>query len=129
LSQTPNCVPKGLARGSAEVTPEDFDAVAQTTKTTASLTSDGEQPRTVLIDGAPVLFKAFYGLPMLNLNKSAESLATSAAFGYTRMILKYLGEFKSQYIAVAFDGGANFRKKIQTDYKANRQPTPDVRNI
>ena len=53
-----------------------------------------------LIDGSGYIFRAFYGLPSMSNN---DGVPVNAVFGYTKMLLKLIDDFKPIYVAVIFD--------------------------
>jgi len=76
-----------------------------------------------LVDGTSFAYRAFYAIPPLTTSKG---FPTNAVYGFMRMFLKLIKDFKPEYIAVAFDvGRTTFREKILESYKANRKPAPD----
>jgi len=76
-----------------------------------------------LIDGSGYIFRAFYGLPsMVNGN----GVPVNAVFGYTKMLLKLIDDFKPMYVAVIFDvARKTFRNDLYDLYKANRSDPPE----
>lgn len=76
----------------------------------------------LLIDGNSVLYRAFYGLPLLSTSKG---IYTNAVYGFSMMLLHLLKEQQPTHIVVAFDKGkATFRHQQFPDYKGKRQETP-----
>ncbi len=76
----------------------------------------------LLIDGNSVLYRAFYGLPLLSTSKG---LYTNAVYGFSMMLLHLLKEERPTHIVVAFDKGkATFRHQQFAEYKGKRQATP-----
>jgi DNA polymerase-1 len=73
-----------------------------------------------LIDGSSYIYRAYYALPPL---QTSEGFPTGAIYGFLRMILKILKNKKPQYMAVVLEGNKkpNFRKKIFSQYKAQRK--------
>jgi DNA polymerase-1 len=81
-----------------------------------------ERPRLFLIDGSSYIFRAFYATPVLN---NSTGLPTNAVFGFTNLLLKFLKQYRPEYVAVALDTGREtFRKQIFAGYKGNRPATP-----
>ena len=71
-----------------------------------------------LIDGSGYIFRAFYGLPSMSNN---DGVPVNAVFGYTKMLLKLIDDFKPIYVAVIFDvARKTFRNDLYDLYKANR---------
>lgn len=76
----------------------------------------------VIIDGSSLVHRAFYALPLL---ATAAGQYTNAAYGFTTMLVKLLGDIKPDAIAVAFDKGrVTFRNEAYAQYKAHRKATP-----
>ena len=79
-------------------------------------------PRLFLIDGSSYIFRAFYAIPALN---NAAGLPTNAIFGFTNILLKFLKQYKPEYVAVALDAGREtFRNEMFAAYKSNRPEAP-----
>lgn len=82
-----------------------------------------EQRTLLLMDGNSVLYRAFYGVPLLS---TKAGIYTNAVYGMTQMLLKLLDEFRPTHMAVAFDKGKiTFRHAEFAEYKGKRQATPD----
>jgi DNA polymerase-1 len=82
----------------------------------------GADSAVYLIDGSSYIFRAFFALPPLT---NSSGLPTQATYGFTTMTLKFLKDFRPQYMAVALDAGREtFRNQIFQDYKANRPEAP-----
>jgi DNA polymerase-1 len=80
--------------------------------------------RVVLLDGHSLAYRAFFALPP-DLRTSTGQV-TNAVYGFTSMLLKALADYKTAYIAVAFDRGPPLeRLAIRPEYKATRRETPD----
>ena len=79
----------------------------------------------VLIDAYALIYRSYYALlrnPMYN----SEGLNTSAIYGFVNALEEVLSRLRPTCIGVAFDGsGPTFRHKLFTEYKANRQETPE----
>ncbi len=79
-------------------------------------------PRLFLIDGSSYIFRAFYAIPALN---NAAGLPTNAIFGFTNILLKFLKQYRPEYVAVALDAGREtFRNEMFAAYKGNRPEAP-----
>ena len=77
----------------------------------------------LLIDGTAYIYRAFHAIPHLSNSKG---LPTNAVYGFARMLLKVIKDFKTDHIAVAFDvKGPSFRHKMYEEYKAHRPEMPD----
>ena len=75
--------------------------------------------RLVLIDGHAILHRAYHAFPK-NL-KTRKGEIVNAVYGFTRMLLRVIGDLKPDYIAVAFDlPQPTFRHKEFIGYQAQR---------
>src|SRR3989304_367446 len=82
-----------------------------------------DKKQLLLIDGTAYIYRAFHAIPHLSNSKG---LPTNAVYGFTRMLLKAIKEFKTDHMAVAFDvKGPSFRHKMYEEYKAHRPEMPD----
>ena len=78
-----------------------------------------------LIDAYALIFRSYYAF-IRNPRFNSAGLNTSAIFGFTNTLLEILNKEKPSHIAVVFDPPKpSFRKQIFTEYKANRQETPE----
>jgi len=76
-----------------------------------------------LVDGSSYIHRAFHAVRNLSNSKG---LPTNAIFGFSRMLLKLLGDKKPSHIAVVFDAkGPTFRHALYDQYKATRPPAPE----
>ncbi len=76
-----------------------------------------------LVDGSSYIHRAFHAVRNLSNSKG---LPTNAIFGFSRMLLKLLGDKKPSHIAVVFDAkGPTFRHALCDRYKATRPPAPE----
>lgn len=76
-----------------------------------------------LVDGSGFIFRAFHALPPFT---RPDGTPINAVFGFTNMLVKFLGETKIDHLVVAFDTARkNFRNDIYPLYKANRPPAPE----
>ena len=77
----------------------------------------------VLIDGSGYIFRAFYGLPPMT---NANGIPVNAVFGFTKMLMKLIDDFKPNYMGVIFDvSRKTFRNDLYEQYKANRSEPPE----
>jgi DNA polymerase I len=87
-------------------------------------TPQKERPRLFLIDGYALIYRAFFAMiqrPLL----TTKGENTSAAFGFTRFLLKILREHEPDYLGVVLDAGTSQRTELYPDYKATRDKMPD----
>ncbi len=76
-----------------------------------------------LVDGSSYIHRAYHAVRNLSNSKG---LPTNAIFGFSRMLLKLLGDKKPSHIAVVFDAkGPTFRHALYDQYKATRPPAPE----
>jgi DNA polymerase-1 len=81
------------------------------------------KPRLFLVDGSAYIFRAFFAIP--STFKNAAGLPTNAIFGFTNILLKFLKQYKPEYVTVALDAGRKtFRNEMSADYKSNRPEAP-----
>ena len=80
------------------------------------------QPSVYLIDGSSYIFRAFFALPPLT---NAAGLPTHAIYGFTNMTIRFIKQYRPEYLAVVLDAGREtFRNEIYEAYKANRPEAP-----
>ena len=89
------------------------------------MSADEAPPRRLfLLDGHSLSYRAYFALPPTLATSSGQ--VTNAAFGFTSMLIKLLGEEHPDLIAVAFDKGKpTVRLEQYPEYKAGRRETPD----
>lgn len=78
----------------------------------------------VFVDAYNLIYRAFHG----NSSdlKTKEGFPTNAIYTVSLMLLKLPQNFsKIKYGMAVFDGGDNFRKEIDENYKANRKEMPE----
>ncbi|MGH7505690.1 MAG: DNA polymerase I, partial [Longimicrobiales bacterium] len=76
-----------------------------------------------LIDGYALIYRAFFALIQRPLTTSRGE-NTSAAFGFTRFLLKVLEDHEPDYLAVVLDAGSSQRSVRYPAYKATREKMP-----
>jgi DNA polymerase-1 len=82
------------------------------------------KPLLLLFDGNALVHRAFHALPPLSVSKTGEP--TGAVYGFIRMLLKVLQDFKPTHWAITFDRPApTFRHLEFKEYKAQRPEAPD----
>ncbi len=82
-----------------------------------------------LLDAYALIYRAHFAFtktPRIN----SKGINTSVPFGFTNTLLEVLQKQKPTHIGIAFDTSAKtFRDELYTEYKANRQETPeDIRS-
>lgn len=79
--------------------------------------------RLLLIDGMSNAYRAFYAIRGLTTSRGRP---TNAVFGFIKILLKILEEYRPDYVAIAGDAkGPTLRHEEYGDYKAGRRPMPD----
>ncbi|MCK4660843.1 MAG: DNA polymerase I [Phycisphaerae bacterium] len=78
-----------------------------------------------LIDGHAQIFRAYYA-PFAPLNAPGGE-PTKATLVFCQMLLNLIRDRQPDYLALVLDTGAEnvFRRKIDPQYKANREPPPE----
>lgn len=78
-----------------------------------------------LIDAYALIFRAYYAF-IRNPRINSKGQNTSAVFGFATTLLDVLRNEKPTHIAIVFDPpGPTFRHETFSDYKANRDETPE----
>src|SRR5690606_34670681 len=76
------------------------------------------------LDGNSIAYRAFYALPEDLATTSGQ--VTNAVYGFTRMLIKLLGDHHPEGVAVAWDvSRKSFRTEQYPEYKAQREKAPD----
>jgi DNA polymerase-1 len=86
-------------------------------------TPEKTRPRVFLIDGYALIYRAFFAMiqrPLL----TTKGENTSAAFGFTRFLMKVREDFQPDYLGVVLDAGNSKRAEIYPAYKATRDKMP-----
>lgn len=79
----------------------------------------------LLLDGNSLTYRAFFALPTDMTTLSGQ--VTNAVFGFTSMLLNLIKDQEPDGIIVAFDRPEpTFRHEMLPEYKAQREPTPDL---
>ncbi|BBA79939.1 DNA polymerase I [cyanobacterium endosymbiont of Rhopalodia gibberula] len=85
-------------------------------------------PLFILIDGHSLAFRAYYAFAKAKHGPlhTSTGIPTSVCFGFLNSLIQVIIDQKPQYLAIAFDRQEpTFRHKIDANYKANRQETPE----
>ena len=78
--------------------------------------------RLLLIDGMSTAYRAFYAIRDLTTSSGEP---TNAVYGFVRMVLKMLDEYRPDFVAIASDSKEpTFRHERFQAYKARRKPMP-----
>jgi len=76
----------------------------------------------LLVDAYALIYRAFYAIRLLT---GPQGQPVNALLGVTKMLRKYLAEYRPTHCAVVFDLGApHERLQLLPSYKAQRPPTP-----
>ena len=85
--------------------------------------------RLFLIDAYALIFRGYYAF-IKNPRINSKGLDTSAILGFTNSLFDVIKRENPDYLAVCFDkGGSQDRLEIFSDYKANRDETPEAIKI
>ncbi|MBE7437401.1 MAG: DNA polymerase I [Spirochaetales bacterium] len=80
----------------------------------------------LIVDAHAMAYRAYYALAGQNLTDPATGQSTAAVFGFFRMLVKILGDYKPEWTAIVWDPpGKSFRSRDFPGYKAGRKPMPD----
>ncbi|XHU96291.1 MAG: DNA polymerase I [cyanobacterium endosymbiont of Rhopalodia gibba] len=85
-------------------------------------------PLFILIDGHSLAFRAYYAFAKARHGPlhTSTGIPTSVCFGFLNSLIQIITDQKPQYLAIAFDRQEpTFRHKVDANYKANRQETPE----
>ena len=83
------------------------------------------EKRLFLLDAYALIFRAYYAL-IRNPRITSKGKNTNAQFGFTNTLIDLINREKPTHLAVCFDvEGKTERHTNFTDYKANRQETPE----
>jgi len=78
-----------------------------------------------LLDAYALIFRSYYAF-IRNPRINSKGLNTSAIFGFVNSLEEVLKKEEPSHIAVVFDPpGPTFRNEIYSEYKANRDATPE----
>ncbi len=84
-----------------------------------------KEKKIFLLDAMALIYRAYFAFSR-NPRVTSKGMNTSAMFGFTNTLLEVLLKEKPTHIAIVFDTHApTVRHEIHTEYKANRQETPE----
>ena len=82
--------------------------------------------RLFLLDAYALIFRGYYAF-IKNPRINSKGFDTSAIMGFTNSLIDVIKRERPEYLAVCFDkGGSKSRSEIYTEYKANRDETPEA---
>ena len=82
--------------------------------------------RLFLLDAFALIFRGYYAF-IKNPRINSKGFDTSAILGFTNSLIDVIKRERPEYLAVCFDrGGSKSRSEIYTEYKANRDETPEA---
>lgn len=85
-----------------------------------------QQKRLFLLDAYALIFRGYYAF-IKNPRINSKGMDTSAIMGFMNSLLDVIKREKPDHLAVAFDKeGSAVRTEMFTDYKANRDETPEA---
>src|SRR5687767_7669533 len=82
-----------------------------------------KRPRLFLLDGYALIYRSFFALIQRPLI-TTRGENTSAAYGFTRTLIKILQDYEPDYLAVVMDAGSSKRAELYPAYKATRDKMP-----
>ena len=78
-----------------------------------------------LLDAFALIFRAYFAFAR-NPRVTSKGLDTSAVYGFLLALLDVIEKEKPSHLAVVFDiGGSEVREQLFSEYKANRDETPE----
>src|SRR5665213_2757763 len=81
-----------------------------------------QSARLMLLDTYGLVYRAFFALPALT---TTHGVPINAAYGFTMMLTKLLGDEKPTHVIAAFDKGLPAaRVALYPQYKAQREEMP-----
>lgn len=84
------------------------------------------QKRLFLLDAYALIFRGYYAF-IKNPRINSKGMDTSAILGFMNSLMDVIKREKPDHLAVAFDkGGSDYRLQMFTEYKANREETPEA---
>lgn len=88
-----------------------------------------QQKRLFLLDAYALIFRGYYAF-IKNPRINSKGMDTSAIMGFMNSLLDVIKREKPDHLAVAFDKeGSAVRTEMYTEYKANRDETPEAIKI
>ncbi len=88
-----------------------------------------EKKRLFLVDAYALIFRGYYAF-IKNPRINSKGLDTSAIMGFMNSLLDVIKRERPDHLAVCFDrGGSVDRVELFSDYKANRDETPEAIRI
>lgn len=81
------------------------------------------RPRLFLIDGYALIYRAYFAMINRPLTTTYGE-NTSAAFGFTRFLMKIREEHEPDYLVIVLDAGTSARVERYPAYKATREKMP-----
>lgn len=82
--------------------------------------------RLFLLDAYALIFRGYYAF-IKNPRINSKGFDTSAIMGFTNSLIDVIKRERPDYLAVCFDkGGSKSRREKYSDYKANRDETPEA---
>lgn len=84
-----------------------------------------EQKRLFLVDAYALIFRGYYAF-IKNPRINSKGMDTSAIMGFMNSLFDVIRREKPDHLAVCFDkGGSEVRTEMYSEYKANRDATPE----
>lgn len=88
-----------------------------------------DKKRLFLVDAYALIFRGYYAF-IKNPRINSKGMDTSAIMGFMNSLLDVIKREKPDHLAVCFDkGGSEARNEMFSEYKANREETPEAIRI
>ena len=85
-----------------------------------------EKKRLFLLDAFALIFRGYYAF-IKNPRINSKGMNTSAIMGFMNSLLDLIKREKPDHLAVCFDrGGSKIRSEMYSEYKSNRDETPEA---
>jgi DNA polymerase I len=89
-----------------------------------NINQNGALGDVILVDAYNLIYRAYHGNQAPLKNKAG--MPTNALYTFAKMMQTMRKDYDNiEFATSVFDGGENFRKEIDAEYKANRKPMPD----
>ncbi|HOJ93406.1 MAG TPA: DNA polymerase I [Dictyoglomaceae bacterium] len=100
-----------------------WDLLLEEKKEESKKNEENKKESILLIDGSSIIYRVYYAIPPL---KTKNGELTNALYGFVRILLKAIEDFKPSFLGVAFDlPEPTFRHILYKEYKAKRPPMKD----
>ncbi len=109
-----------------DTAPADVEGQSEMTALAEAADNPSNPPRIVIFDAYALIFRAYFAMQRANLRTSAGE-PTGAVRGFTATLLHIINTLEPTHAALAFDvdDATVFRREIDPNYKAHRDPIPE----